>query len=229
MHITLFSLPYPHGRSQTYLPGGLMNLASRLLEAQIETDVVDLNHTPFEDLSVQVMIHRSDVLGISVLGPPYIAMAVRLVNALRTKGFTQPILIGGEGIARLPSVHFERLFEIFGEVRQIRTDKELTDALGLTHIASTYDTSMAPALGRVPKAMLQHYLTREFSLFLSQGCAFSCRFCAASKGIPERYRSKESLEDEIAFIMRHLARWGHPVLEAYLSNLDAFQIGRAHV
>ncbi len=234
MTVTLFQPRYPHGKSQTYLPGGLMNLGSRLLNAGIDVSFFDLNLAKLDAPHVLSSLAQSGVVGFSVLGHPYIPEVIGNIKALRALGFSQKVLVGGEGVARLQVVDFLRWFGALGDVVQIRNikaepkhgiveDADLRNALGLSGLASQFDTSMVPMLRRLSEPMLRAYLTNEFSLFMSNGCKFGCEFCGAAKDRREQYRTLLSLRHEIEYICGYFQSIGHRELRVYLSNLDAFQ------
>jgi radical SAM superfamily enzyme YgiQ (UPF0313 family) len=226
MRITLVQPKYPHGGSgkrQVYLPGGLMNLASRFMAVGVETDFVDLNLVNY----CWQRLRDADVIGISVLGTPYIPVAVDLVREIRANSISLPILIGGEGVARIKSKHFDEWFAGLN-VTQIKNDDDIARACGIDpkDLPSVYRTSMVPMLERERWWAGDHlrlYLTSEFALFLSQGCEFNCSYCAADKARKEQYRDLAALADEIAFICDYLRGIGHYDLRMYVSNLDAFQ------
>jgi hypothetical protein len=227
MRIALFQPCYPHGKSQTYLPGGLMNLGSRLLSSGFEVSLTDLNHDSLESGCVQQELNSANVIGFSVLGPPYIPGVVRNIEQLRSMGYRKPIFVGGEGVARLQCADFTAWFGSANGVVQIKNDSDFMEAvgiqIGIKPVTSSFETSMVPMLKRLPRERLTSYLTREFALFMSNGCIFNCNFCAALKGKAEEYRTIESLEDEVDFIASHLASVGHPYFTAYVTNLDMFQ------
>jgi hypothetical protein len=224
VRIALFNPRYPYGKSRTYLCGGLMNLGSRLLTAGMEVSFTDLNHATFES---REDLDHADTIGFTVLGPPYIPEVVRNIEELRAIGYCQPIIVGGEGVARLQEIDFKAWFGCNNGVRQVKNDGDLAEAfgvqIGMKPIPSAFETSMVRMLTRLSREQLARYLRREFSLFMSNGCMFNCNFCEAAKGQPEKYRTVASLEDEIDFITRYLASVGHPFLDAYVSNLDMFQ------
>ena len=224
MHMTLFQPRYPHGRIQTYMSGSLMNLGSRLLSCGVDVSFADLNHTTLDSSGTQEKVRRSDHVGFTVLGPPYIPTIARNIATLRDSGFAKPILLGGEGVTRLRSSDFSAWFD-YPDVQQHRTDEDVVDALGLSarSLPSMFDTSMRPMLERLSEEERRRYLTSEFSLFISYGCKFNCRFCAAAKAMRERYRDLAGLEDEVEYICHYLDSIGHPVLRVYLSSLDIFQ------
>ena len=93
--IVLFQPRYPHGKSQCYLPGGLMNLGSRLLQAGCQVFFFDLNFTDFKSAEVGRALLRADYIGFSVLGHPYIPEVRANIAYLRMVCDVHvPILIG---------------------------------------------------------------------------------------------------------------------------------------
>jgi 2-iminoacetate synthase ThiH len=48
------------------------------------------------------------------------------------------------------------------------------------------------------------YFSREISLYVSQGCKFTCDFCAAEKNQKEKYREAETIEKDLFYIMARL-------------------------
>ncbi len=222
--ITLIQPQYPHGgKSQTYLPTGVLNLGSRLTQAGVEVDFIDLNRTGLRD-GIDVL-KNSDAIGITVLGPPYIPEAIKVIREMRQAGLVQPILVGGQGVSLLKDEsNFEKWFGGLGAVL-IKDSPEVAGYCGIAteDFPSEYQVSLVPMLEKLPAEELRAYLTTEFPIFLSQGCAFNCAFCAADKGKKERYRTCESLEEEVRWICKYLTSIGHVELRAYLSNLDGFQ------
>ena len=203
-----------------------MNLGSRLLHAGLEVDLRDCNLDPLPDHT------KYDVIGYSVLGPPYIPGVTAEIRELRARGFTGKVLVGGEGVARLAQSDFDTWFGTgCTRIRNISQDEykqpvyDLEEALGLEPgtVPSMFETSMVAMLRQLSEERQKLYLTREFCLFLSQGCKFNCDFCIASKNTPETYRSHAALLDELEYVCARLAQWEHPALTCYISNLDAFQ------
>lgn len=222
--IALIQPQYPHGgKKQTYLPAGVLNLGSRLVQAGAEVDFIDLNRTEFQ-ASLEIL-ERADVIGITVLGPPYIPEVIKTIREMRKAGLTQPILVGGQGVSLLKDEsNFAKWFDGLGAVR-IKDASEVASYCGVApeNIPSEYQTSLVPMLEKISQEELRAYLTTEFPLFLSQGCAFNCDFCAADKAKKEKYRTCESLEEEVRWVCKYLTSIGHTELRAYLSNLDGFQ------
>ncbi len=224
--ITLFEPRYPHGRVKTYLPGGLMNLGSRLLEAGIEVSFFDLNHTDLESPEVRSELDRSNFVGWSVIGTPYIPDVMRDIARVRFMGYQQLVLVGGEGINNLHCpADFTNWFSRLGQVVPVTTDQACEQALDLApgSLRSAFDTSSVRMLMQLTEAQRRLYLTSEFALFLANGCMFNCSFCAAAKNRPEQYRSLRALEEEVEYICSSLVSIGHSTFTAYLTNLDVFQ------
>jgi hypothetical protein len=219
MKITLLQPRYPFGKRQAYLPGGLMNLGSRLLQIGVEVQFFDLNDGDWNEWSSA--LEESDLIGFTTIGPPYIPEIVGTIREMRQAGLEQTILVGGEGVSRLRPSDFQCWFSGLN-VLQIRGDQDLATVCGM-EVPDAFETSMVPMLKRLSEGQLRKYLTTEFSLFMSQGCAFNCAFCAADKARKEKYRSCETLVDEVEFICQYLRRVGHSELRVYITNLDAFQ------
>ena len=223
MKITLIQPKYPHGdKSQTYLPGGLMNLGSRLLHAGIEINFIDLNDGYWKKW--QQILDESDLIGFTVIGPPSIPEVIKTIHDMREAGLKQTVFVGGEGVSRLQPNHFKIWFSDLN-VFQIRGDQDLAliCKVNIQELPDAFDTSMVSMLKTLDEEQLRKYLTSEFSLFTSQGCAFNCAFCAADKAKKEHYRSLESLADELKFICQYLKQIKCSELRSYLTNLDAFQ------
>lgn len=224
MKIFLVQPRYPHGwkKPQTYLPAAILNLGSRLLNIGIEVGFADLNQSTLSEH--EDALRLSDLIGFSILGMPYVSDVIAMIQDLRRQGYIQPMLIGGQGIARVEPAHFDRWFKGLGAV-QIRNDQDIAKACDIDpgQLHSHFDTSMVPMLKRLPDSDLRKYLTSEFALFTSQGCIFSCAFCSAAKGQKEQYRTLATFTEELEFVCGYLERIRHKELRLYLTNLDLFQ------
>ncbi len=224
MTITLIQPQYPHGsidgfegsKRQTYLPGGLLNLGSRLMAAGLKVRFLDLNHDRLSGLE------DADVIGITCLGHSYIPEVGRVIAQIRKLGYARTILVGGEGVARLSTTDFQAWFGGHGAI-QIKNDSDLTNVLGIAKVPTQYESTMVPMLESLSTGQRSRYLTTEFPLWLSQGCQFICRFCSAQKGQEEQYRTLTSLRAEASYIVRELVRFGHQQFTVYITNLDALQ------
>lgn len=213
-----------------YLPNGLLNAAARLNAVGVKTTIVDLNIDDLDTAETHPPLQSADVLGIGVLGPPYIPPAIELGMWLRERRHDQPIVFGGEPVMRLPKQHFERIFadRIGGDVRQVASDDELCKAFrvsSLRGMPSMYDISAGSVIRALPLRYREIYFSREFCIFTSQGCKYQCNFCAATKGVPERFRNIDVFKDEVDAITSQV----HEICgktapyEVYLSTLDGCQ------
>ena len=81
---------------------------------------------------------------------------------------------------------------------------------------------------------MKEYLSREFSLYVSQGCKFSCDFCAAVRTykdpatgqttkVKESYRDPNIIQADLAYLVGKAKSFGLDELQLYMSNLDVFQ------
>lgn len=218
-NITLFRLSYPYGKSQIYFPTDLLLIAGRLKKEGVKAIVYDLN---LYDLPDSDELSEQEGFGIGVIGAPYIPGARNLaLNLYEETG--KPVGVGGQPIEKLPPEHFDRIFG--GEITQVRSDVDLEKLLGISSagLPSPYESSILPALDSIPQEDLPKYLAREFGFFISQGCKFTCDFCAAEKRMPERYRSNEVVEEELVELTKRAKRHGIDKMAMYLTALDLFQ------
>ena len=210
-----------------YLPNGLLSVAARLSQKGVRVRIVDLNIEDLDDAYVKVLLVNADMIGIGVLGSPYIPQALEIAQTLRQKGLMQPIVFGGETILRLSSQYFARIFSerVSGDVRQISDEATLGEVFGVGALPSMFDVSMRSAIEVLPTLYRQTYFEQAWCLFTSQGCKFRCNFCAASKGTPERFRHPDAFADEVEGLARQVREICGDVApyEVYLSTLDGCQ------
>ena len=222
MRILLIQPRSPWGL-HPYLPNGLLAVAARLRHAGNAYALVDENlGTRLDDLRRDVF--AADAIGIGCLGSPYVTETRRVAAQLRGMGYTGLLLIGGEFVKRLDAVAFGRLFGSYGPVTPCGDEEGLEIALGV-NAPSIFDLSMGPVIDELPSSMRRAYFGKEWCLFTSQGCVYRCHFCAASKGMIERFRDPGALEDEVASMARAVcdAAGPAPGYEVYCSTLDGFQ------
>ena len=213
MHVTLIQPRYPWGK-HIYLPNGLLSIATQIHYSGSSAGIRDENIESLADMRPELT--RADCIGIGVVGAPYAPEALRVATTLRRQGYTQPIVFGGQFVNRLTA---EEAGLLFGCVSNAST------TLPIEMYRKAEDSSMMPALESLPEYMKRAYFTREWCLFTSQGCCFNCNFCAAEKGVKERFREREMWENEtacLADLVRHYAG-ERPSYDVYLSSLDACQ------
>ena len=169
-------------------------------------------------------IADADIIGVGVLGTPYIPEALSVVREIRAKGVAQRVVVGGQGVMRLTHEQFGRIFAGLGDVVIATNDTEIANAFRRPALPSAYDTSMDVAcLAVVPRHCMEVYLSQEWCLFTSDGCVYSCGFCAASKGQREQFRPTRAVEKEIAVLAAMTLSIGKTFADVYLSSLDITQ------
>lgn len=213
MHFVLIQPRYQWGR-HIYLPNGLLSLAARLLAAGHTATIIDEN---LDDLDSQrAAFARADYFCLGVLGPPYLPAALRVATWLRQSGYAQPLIFGGELVNRLTATEKQTLF--VDRFAQAGTNLPCL-------LAAPEGVSMSPALRALPEYMQAAYFSREWCLYTSQGCAFKCHPCAASKGQVEKFRDLTVLDDETKCLAELVHRYAgpQPNYQVYLSSLDACQ------
>ena len=208
-----------------YLPNGLLSVQARCRAVGVTTCLIDENlGQRVDQREYSELVRGADMIGIGVLGPPYIPEAIRVAAEVRRLGCTQPIAFGGEVVMRLSVDQFAQIFKDLGDVRQMRSESGLDDLLGIT-TPSMYNVSAGPVVRDMPDAMRSAYFRKEWCLFTSQGCAFNCNFCAATKGMKERFRDPDAFADEVYQLMlaAREAAGERPPYEVYCSSLDGCQ------
>lgn len=209
-----------------YMPTSLLTVAARLLGAGVRVDFCD------ENLAKSSL--RCEALGVNLLGAPYVSRARELLMRLKESTGSDKLILGGQIVSGFSAEEFSQLF---GE-RTVNgnDDSALADALrvNVSSMSPLHRTSLIPAYELLDDAAMQLYLSAEFSFFLSQGCKFSCTFCAAQrtrqnpltgryKAVREMYRESEIIEQDLSYLIDRASRLGLNSLSLYLSNLDLFQ------
>lgn len=207
-----------------YLPNGIISVAARLKAGGIRSKIIDFNisdEIPAEDLD------QADLIGIGMLGAPYIYPALQLAQNIRDRGFTQHIFLGGPIASKIRENEWK---QIIGQMNLIdifvmQNEEELKMSLGIPHLPSIYDVSMGPVIESLPEQMLQIYFSRPFAIFTSNGCIFNCDHCGADKKRPEQFRNTKVFREEMATLAAITKKYGGqtPDHELYLSSLDGLQ------
>lgn len=213
---------HPDG-ARPYLPNGSLNLGARIRNTMHATH----EGVRFTDLNVT---HRlpdeivyTDIVGISVLGTPYVPEVRQLVRRLRDHDCTQRVVIGGYGVKHLTPEQFARIFGGHGDVRRGVTPREIVEGFALPFIDDEFETPMSRMLMRLPRDHWDAYFGNEWCLFVSNGCAYGCSFCAADKRQRERFRPTATIVQEVNTICAMLYQLGKTSTDIYLSSLDILQ------
>ncbi len=210
-----------------YMPTSLLTAGARLLDRGIDIELHDENIRP-RQLS-------SEYVGINLLGAPYIPEAIRMQREIDEgvqRGVTY--LLGGQVVSGLTSAQFKRLFG--DSAHNGNDDATLAGVLGVNahELIPPERTSLIPAYEKISDEMMKKYLSKEFSLYVSQGCKFACDFCAAVRTfrdpatgevrkVKETYRAPEIISRDLECLINKSKKFGIRELKLYMSNLDVFQ------
>lgn len=208
-----------------YMPTSLFTIAAILNNAGIETEIIDENITPSS------FDHR--IIGVNLLGAPYIPKALEIEKKLNEKfGKDFRLLLGGQVVSGLSQKDLRSLFTsqtLNGNLN--RTISEVFE-IPENSIPNMESVSLINIYDRIGNDLLRLYLSTEFSFYLSQGCKHSCSFCAANrttiegpnkKRVTEKYRDIEIALTDFEYLLKKTSELNITTLNIYLSNLDLFQ------
>lgn len=229
-NIVLVDLQYPYGKKKVYMNGSLMALAAQLRAAGHLVMIFDLNQDNRAGTEEYLMRDWADMIGISVIGAPYIPAAIEFAckyhNAWCHDGSRKVVLVGGQVIAKLEPSQFRNLFS-GSNALQVRDDKDLLAAVGSNlpggDLPSAFEFPISRIWQDMDSEMLKYYLSTEFALVLSQGCSYQCVYCGAAKKQKEQFVRLEVFKADMFFLARKAKQFGLAKLEAYASSLDFFQ------
>lgn len=210
-----------------YMPTSLLTAAAILINAGQDVKIIDEN--------IDDYIVRNNILGINLLGAPYIPIILKYIHKLKTLyNDNYSVYLGGQTIDGLRPNEFSRLF---GEQAYNGNDfsifaKNLNYEVGKNKCPE--NISLINAYKCLPTKNLKLYLASEQSFYLSQGCKFSCTFCTAKRtgynpwlnkkiSIQEDYRNIEIALLDIEYLITKSIEFSIPSISLYLSNLDLFQ------
>ncbi len=230
--IALINPQYPFDKNRIFLGGAIVSVAARLMAMGHTVGLVDLNlehiskysdESKTWDFTGLRKMEKADVIGIALTGSSDIPGALSLAQRLQHVFENVPIMIGGQIIEHLEPDQFCRVFGTYP--KQIRDDHDLARVLGCaaTDIPKADEVSYTPVYREMGEERLVTYLRAEMALVISQGCHFHCHFCAAQKGIPERFRNPRVFEADLGYLAEVGARHGVQSLTFYATNLDFFQ------
>jgi radical SAM superfamily enzyme len=208
-----------------YLVNGLLATATRLALAGFTYTIKDLN---IDDEISQEEIKNADLIGISVLGSPYIPQAIKLAKNLRERGYDGRFFLGGPILENISLEDWQKLFQSnnLENVTPIQHEVDLKIELGiLNNVPMINDCSIGKAIEALPEYMQRAYFEKEFCIFTSDGCIFNCTFCGAHKNRKETFRNPKVFREEMATIAKVVLKYAgpKPKYEIYLSTLDGLQ------
>lgn len=222
------------GEEQIYFPSSLAVVAARVLQAGGDIH--------FQDANLNNAEISNDVVGIHVLGAPYIPEVIHLKEQMiRTMGQSLRVLLGGQVISGLTREQFQRLFGSLCE--NGNADSQLQDpdqvlksaaGLHLRRLPHPEETSLIPFYEKLSDSDFTKYFSHEWCLYLSQGCKYACTFCAAQRtkhdpqsgqlvSVREQYRDVAILEADLKYVAARAEKLKISDFHVYLSNLDLFQ------
>lgn len=213
-------------QGHVYLNSSLMSAGSRLIQAGADVQFHDENLRPREI--------NSNLVGINLIGAPYVPGAIKIQEETRRVSTDVHFLIGGRVASGFTPQQFQRLFGTDSSNGNI--DHLLAKHLGVSPhaILPAEESTLIPALETISDEDMREYLSREFSFYTSQGCKFACDFCAAVRTgkdpltgkvvhVKEVYRNLEAAQEELEYLMTRAEKLGLHKLSFYMTNLDVFQ------
>jgi len=211
-----------------YMPTSLIAIASVLKKTGIQVSLYDENIDMFD--------WHSNIIGINLLGAPYIPCAIDYLKKLNDKfgENNYRLVIGGQVVNGLTK---EQFFSLFGK-NAINGNNihELASLFGLRaeQFSPVEKISFIDGYNLLDDNNFRLYLQTEAGFYLSQGCKYSCTFCGASRSrinpitnqkerCVEQYRDIDMAVKDIEFLIQKSLQFDIHELNFYLSNLDLFQ------
>ena len=218
--VVLVEQRYPYGKNSIYMPTAVIVVAAQLIAAGHSVEIVDFNIDNPEDVRVTSLFGKADIIGVAVIGAPYIPQTIELCRRFAVQFPKKQVMVGGQVISRLSAVQFARLFVWTNAIR-IGSVADYTLLFG--NVPEPYLVSLIPVYRKMGER-LKLYLRREFPLWFSQGCAFNCdEFCTAERNQVEQFHSLKNFQEGIEYLVATAKQMGLPRLGCYASSLDFFQ------
>ena len=208
-----------------YMPTSLLTIAAILNEIGIRVKIVDENISDFD--------FDENIIGINLLGAPYIPYAISIEKKLNMKyGNDYRLLIGGQIVSGLSKIDLKNLFS--SKTLNGNLSKTINEVFYIDEkkIPKKENISLIKVYDQIDPEMLKLYLSNEFGFYLSQGCKYTCSFCAAQrtiniktnkKRIVEQYRNIDIALNDFEYLINKAIHFKILNIRVYLSNLDLFQ------
>lgn len=218
MKFVLVNLRYPYGKSQVYFNASLATVGAMILSTGDSVEYLDLNLDNIND----PRLADADVVGISLIGAPYIPGALALAKHLKDSG--KLVLMGGQIIENLTTEQFAKIFA-GTNTQQIRDNEDLTMFLNcqLSNIPNPYQLSLRQMWETLSPERRRTYLANEMPLRVSQGCKYQCAFCAAQKSQREVFFDLATFESDLRYLAETAHAEGLTQINFYTTSLDLFQ------
>ena len=134
-----------------YMPTSLLSVASILIEAGINVEIIDEN---IDEYTIQ-----NNIIGLNLLGAPYIPNAIRYKKRLERKYAAHVLLLGGQIINGFSRQEINLLFG--ADAYNGNDHPTLADILGvdLARLIKVENTSLVPAYELLSDDYLKLYLS----------------------------------------------------------------------
>lgn len=227
MRILLINPPIREGRPAFHRPFGLASIAQVLRDAGHIVLIYDINSTRHtrEEVAHYLPRERFDMVGVGGLISIYKYLNF-LFPLLRERYKNTPIVLGGGGITSAPEVFMENLcpdYGILGEgeytMLELASGDEISGILGLVYheadklkfnpprpLEKSLDKFGRGALDlldmeKYTQTSCHQGANTELAMIATRGCPRNCSFCYHVFGRSMRYRSLESVLDELEYLI----------------------------
>jgi len=201
-------------------------MKSRLLQALNNETKIKFIDENIEEVEYE---NLKWIVWINLLWSPYIPIALDMIKKIPENC---TILLGWQIVWSFSQEEFQKIFckdrkNIFNwnDTKQLENIFMLEDG----KIPALEEVDFTKAYQDISDEQMKDYLWKEFSVYLSQGCKYTCSFCQAqnkrtSKEYKsEKYRNLSLLKKELVYLWNKANDFGLDKLEFYLSNLDLLQ------
>lgn len=202
-----------------YLSSPLLSFKSRVLSVLPEQkiDFIDANFDEPYYSKLQWIVW------INLVWAPYIPEVIKIIEKLSND---VNIILWWQIVSSLTEKEFNKIFNnSWKKVINWNIDENIENLLNLEKwsIPKVEEINLIDSYKDISNEHMKEYLSREFSIYLSQWCKYNCNFCQAVKWKPEIYRDLNLFKDELLYISnRAISLWINSI-KFYLSNLDILQ------
>ncbi len=208
-----------------YMPTSLLAVASKFIDSGFAVS--------FHDENISKYTISDNFIGLNLLGAPYLPSVFKFIDRLKNLfNDDYKLIIGGQIVNGLSDFQLSSMFN--ENIVNGNKPNNLIKHLNCYDRNPIEQLSLIPAYSLVSEEDMKLYLSNEFGFYLSQGCKYTCDFCAAKhniinpvtgkiKGKGEVYRNIEIAIKDLKYLISKAIQFNINKLEIYLSNLDLFQ------
>jgi hypothetical protein len=214
---------------------GHIHLSAPMITAMARLDAAGVSDISLKDDNFEgggKGLIDADVVGINLVGAPYIPRALEIIRDRVREGVT--VLLGGQIIDSLDndtddgelSDDLKKIFaEVIDKVNLLNgnRDSNLKRVFGLEALPTQEEVSSISIWENIDDEQMRAYLSHEMSMYLSQGCKHKCTYCQARKNTPELYRDLDKAAQDLEWLSNKALSLNIAKLDIYFSNLDIFQ------